>query len=196
MTLPMPSGCEVSWLRMEMYLLGEGGEDERTAIASQLQDCAHCQQMAAEIGEDTRSLPVLPEAPEPWWRRVDLRWLVAPPVLVAALALFFVRPPADFPGPSVAVKGGNLAVETVTAADGRVQVRVTCPPGLGDLGIVVFEGGQAFHPLEMPACGNRVVAGAMTVDVPEETVVCVAEGAAEMARPAQLGPNAACTPLR
>ena len=25
MTAPMPSGCEVSWRRREMYLLGDGG---------------------------------------------------------------------------------------------------------------------------------------------------------------------------
>jgi len=196
MTAPMPSGCEVSWLRMEMYLLGDGGEAERDMVATRLQDCAHCRQMAAEIREDTRSLPMLPEVPEPWWRRLDLRWMVAPPVLVAALALFFVGPPTDFPPAEVAVKGGNLAVETVTAADGRVQVRVTCPPGIEDLGIVVFEGRKVFRPLEMPTCGNRVVAGAMTVDEPDDTMVCVAEGAAAVARPAQLGPMAACTPLR
>ena len=52
--------CEVSWLALERYLLGELEGAAAAQVAEQLNHCAHCQQLRATIEGDLRPLPELP----------------------------------------------------------------------------------------------------------------------------------------
>lgn len=196
--------CDVSWLRLERYLLGELEGPAAEAVARSLETCAHCQAIQAEIAGDGRPLPELPPLPvsppvgarEPTpaegpWRRLAraLRPRLLAPVAVLALALLVVAQLPDrgerveehpgWPPAEISVKGGTLAVELAAEPGGdRLQVRLTCPPGSEELELVFFEGHAASFPLALPACGNRVVAGAVRAEVEAGSVgrVCIVQG--------------------
>ena len=188
----------ISWLRLEHFHLGELPQEERGHIQAHLHDCPHCRAMLAEIEDDGRTLPPLPDtAPsaKPWYRRLDILFpAVAGPVLVAALALILVLPPSTtpgLPGPRVAYKGGELAIDLVRERAGvtrqspkayqdgdRFAVLITTPAGERHWDLVVLQQGQAFFPLEPGATsgGNRTNVGAFTLTGPGAADVCVMVG--------------------
>jgi len=186
----------ISWLRLEHYHIGELPPDVHNQVQAHLDDCPHCREMLAEIEDDARTLPPLPlpdaSPAQPWYRRLSILFpAVAGPALVAAIALILVLPPTthpDLPGPRVAYKGGELAIDLVRERAGvvrpgpkayqdgdRFSVLVTTPPGEHAWDLVVLQQGQAFFPLESGATpgGNRVTVGAFTLTGPGEVSVCV-----------------------
>lgn len=189
----------ISWLRLEHYHLGELPPGEHSHIQAHLHDCPHCSAMLAEIEDDARTLPPLPlpdaSPAQPWYRRLSILLpAVAGPVLVATVALILVLPPVispELPGPRVAYKGGELAIDLVRERAGaikqspkaykdgdRFELLVTTPPGQHTWDLVVLQQGQAFFPLEPGSVsgGNRQVVGAFVLTGPGAADVCVVVG--------------------
>ncbi len=217
----------VSWLRLEHYHLGELPPGEHSTIQAHLDGCAHCRAMLAEIEDDARTLPPLPlpdaTPAQPWYRRLSILIpSVAGPVLVAALALILVLPPAttdpELPGRRITTaKGDVVAIDLVRERDGvtrqspdayqdgdRIQVQLTTTPATHSWDLVVLQDGQAFFPLEPGTTpgGNRQVVGTFAITGPGDAAVCVMvdEGRVERAileaRGAEsLADGAACVTL-
>lgn len=190
----------VSWLRLERYALGELDADAAAAVEGHVVDCPACRACLTRIERDDVALLPLPAAPRtharaPWWRR----WVPAGgAALVAAAAalllIVWLSGDRDREPRGGAVKGEALAVELVrehagtTAADpalfrdgDRFSVRITCPPGAGDVGLEVEQAGVVARPIAVPAdftCGNRVaLPGAFRVTGTDPVQVCVVRGA-------------------
>jgi len=134
----------VSWLRLELYALGDLTAGERAEIANHLAGCARCRACADRIaGDADRALAPLPATapgiaparalPEPLVRRrwrIDWRHALAAVAVAAAVAVVVGSPvPGRAPakeGPRgasalpqvVAVKGGDVTVELVRERDG------------------------------------------------------------------------------
>ncbi|MFH1469302.1 MAG: zf-HC2 domain-containing protein [Pseudomonadota bacterium] len=211
----------ISWLRLEHFHLGELPAEQHRLVAAHIAACPACRAQLAEIEDDSRTLPPLPlpaaPAPAPWWRRWSLLAPATLPLMVAALALILLIPPAtpELPGPRVAFKGGELALALVRARgeqaapstylDGdRFQVLLTLPPGGLAWDLVVLQAGEAFFPLEAGVCagGNRVPVGAFTLTGPGDAVVCAVAGEGRPSRDALqaqgaavLGEGAVCVGL-
>ena len=206
------SACPTSWLRMERYALDELRGDELQDVEGHLASCAACSELLAGIRADTRPLPPLPavEIPTPWWKQIDLRWLLAPAALAVGALLVLRLPAPGLPAAEIQVKGGTLAVELVRERGGalstdprsytpgdRIQVRTTCPPGAA-VEVVVFEAGRPSFPLPTPACGNGVVAGAIRLTGSGPVAICVVEDRPRnsIAGLEDLGAAAACVDLK
>lgn len=143
---------------------------------------------------------------------------------MAAAALLMVRtlgsPSERAPAERISVKGGDVAIELVRKrgelvvsdarafADGDAfKVLLTCPPPLSPhFDVVVYQGGQAYFPLEagaLSSCGNRrTLSGAFSLDGPHDALVCIAlsEHGAPARSALRRGPEAlpelsVCTPV-
>lgn len=172
--------CEVSWLRLEAYVLDEVDATERAEIASHLARCADCRARLAAITEDHRPMPAWPGRRSRWWT-------LAPPLLAAALALVVVglATPTRW-----GTKGGDLALSLTRWRSGdiaadresylsgdRFQVAVTCPPGDRRYVLAVFEGEAPAVALGegTTSCGNaRLLPDAFAVSGTQVIQVCVA----------------------
>jgi hypothetical protein len=189
----------ISWLRLEHFHLGELPQEEHSLIRTHLDACPHCRAMLAEIEDDARTLPPLPETASsptlPWYRRAFTIYTLGP-VMAAAIALVMLLPTTtdpQLPGARVAWKGGELAIALVRERAGvvkqdprayrdgdRFQVLLSTPPGEHPWDLVVLQDGEAFFPLAAgtSAGGNRVPIGSFELTGPGEVAVCVmvAEG--------------------
>lgn len=200
----------VSWLRLERHALGELDAREGREISDHLATCARCRAVADQLAGDAgRALPPLPQiaahrrrqALPPsrrWWRFLrGRRQAFVAATAVAAFALVVALRPREQPRVgqprivTVAVKGGDVAIEVVRERDGsvaweptsfargdRFKVLVTCPPPMqlhADL-VVVQTDGPAFPGAPaLIACGNRVpVLPAFRITGPGPATVCVA----------------------
>lgn len=186
----------VSWLRLELYALGEVGADERTEIAGHLAACPICRERADLIaGDGGRELPPLP-APPPSRPTRHPRWFAFAAVLATAATILLVvwaRPANEPPlgGQRIAVKGGDVTIELVReragsiaweptsfTADDRFKLLLTCAAPLhvyADL--VVLQGdGPAFPGApSLIGCGNRIpLPTSFRITGPGDASVCVA----------------------
>ena len=126
------TGEPVSWLDLELYVLGELPGDGEQEVESHLELCEVCRDCLELIRADRSVLPQLPRLPElvhdqprdgdsghdhqgAWWRW--LRWAVAPAAVAAAAVLLALLLPDDptvtLPPRRVAIKGGQLALTLV-----------------------------------------------------------------------------------
>lgn len=165
----------ISWLRLEQLALGELRAGEAAEVEHHIANCPACRACLEHIRASEPSLSPLRITPvAPRWSRW-LRWS-APGALLAAAALILWltidRPAANpaLPGPRVAVKGGELAINLIREHRGatadpsrfrdgdRFLVEVTCPPGRRYVDVVVAQGAEVGFPIpaESIDCGNRV----------------------------------------
>jgi hypothetical protein len=207
----------ISMLKLERHRLRELPQRDARAVDEHLVQCACCRACLEEIERDSAEL-VLPPLPavvhtlplraSAWPRRVVAG---AAGLALAAAVLLMLRPTDEAlrtPPSRVRVKGGDLAVELVRrdargvladsarfASGDAFKVLVTCPPieGPQRLEVVVYQGGQAYFPLDaraLQACGNRrSVDGAFSLSGTSEARVCVALGAEQSRATLALGPT-------
>ena len=217
----MSAGCAgtpVSWPRLEQHALGELPAADARAVDQHLADCPTCRACFDEARE-TIALPPLPQtaAPRtPWWRTWPT-WTGAAVAAAALLLVIVLRPDGSghragaLPGPRVAYKGGELAIDLVRErggdasldpthyADGdRFAVLVTCPPGDRWIDVVVTQDGRRDFPIAAArvACGNRIDAGAFRLTGDTPASVCVIAGDERPPRNALPGDGAACALIR
>ena len=122
----------VSWLRLELYHLGELSEAERRQIHEHLAVCWACQECLSLIEQDCRALPPLPvprvEKEPRWWRWWPRRWprpawpqlsrpWAMPAALATGLAMLFLLTAVlregdrqEIPRQSIIHKGGELSL--------------------------------------------------------------------------------------
>ncbi len=176
----------VSWLRLELYHLGELPDAESELSGAHLESCGACAASLHRLERDQRKLAPLPDRAEAPRRNPWLGWTLrlAP---VAAAAVFLVS--TVWKGPEtperpgvVTIKGGDVSISLVRERDGRIevdpvafsagakrgiyrsgdrfQVAVTCPgPDAMSADVVVYQSGEAHFPYEAAQrvrCGNRV----------------------------------------
>lgn len=135
------TGQPVSWLRLELYHLGELPAGERRTVDGHLQSCAVCRAALASIADDTRRLAPLPDldalpvgvapTPGPGLGQRLWTWLSGPggrllPVAVAGLAglaalLIWSLPGGPPPLPGGRFKGGEAALVLLRERQGAVQ---------------------------------------------------------------------------
>jgi hypothetical protein len=193
----------VSWLRLELYQLGEIAEAERASIATHLAACPACAACLASIeGDDAVALPPLPVARKAQVRglasHARLGALAAGALALAAAILLGVggtwqRGSAVDSGSGAQVKGDAVAFSLVRDDDERIDdVRgvfkggdrfkavVTCPPSLGaTFDLVVYDKAGASFPLApvSVACGNNVpLPGAFRLSGSDDETVCLTWG--------------------
>ena len=229
----------LSWLRLERHALGALDAGERRDISAHLSTCARCRAVADQIAADAgRELPPLPavaasgatSAPppavppshrgRPFLRGRRQAFVVA--AAAAAFALVIALRPHDVPrvgqpgtvARTVAIKGGDVAIELVRERDGsvaweptsfapgdRFKLLVTCPPPLQlHADIVVLQSDGPAFPGEPAvfACGNRVpVLPPFRITGPGPATVCVAfDRSAPPSRAATSGGHMAPTTAR
>jgi len=231
----------LSWLRLERHALGELDAGERRDISAHLSTCARCRavadQIAAEAGRELPPLPAVaasgatsapqPVVPPPHRGRPFLRgrrqtFVVAAAAAAAAFALVIGLRPQGQPrvgqpriaARTVAIKGGDVAIELVRERDGsvaweptsfgpgdRFKLLVTCPPPLQlHADIVVLQSDGPAFPGEpaVIACGNRVpLLPPFRITGPGPATVCVAfDRSAPPSRAALSGGDTAPTTAR
>ena len=206
----------ISWLRLERYRLLELAPDAAGEVERHLAACPACRTCLAHV-DVPREVAPLPEgtrAATPRRSRTVARFGVGIGLLAAAAAaLLWIAPPAvaPSPGPRMAVKGGELALNLVRLHEGttghdpsrfapgdRFKVQLTCPPGLtGSAHIVVLQAGAAYAPLDpypLAGCGNlRTLPGAFELDGASPATVCAAVTAGapfDLGELARRGPKA------
>ncbi len=214
------AGTPVSWLRLERHALGELPAADARAVNEHLEACPTCRACFDET-RGTIALPPLPRAAvaprTPWWRARPA-WTGAAVAAAAVLLLVVLRPGGEsdhragaLPGPRVAYKGGELAIDLVrergdaTALDptryasgDRFAVLVTCPPGDRWVDVVVEQDGQRDFPIAAArvACGNRIDVGAFRLTGDTPVAVCVVAADAPPPRDAFPRDTAACARIR
>ena len=135
MSFPINDGSRPSKLELGRRLSGElpmQNTPEEAAFSEQVArpglapfDWEILSKAAARVPEEdplvalpkTAELPDTREAAlaESWWQKLRLAWLV--PVLVAAMALFFVLPQGTGPG----IKGDNVDIDFMLQRDGEMM---------------------------------------------------------------------------
>lgn len=218
-----------SFLRLERYRLRELSALEAHAVSEHLTACDACRACLAEVEREVQlpALVVTPLRARPRSRALRLGGSVAGALALAAAALLVVRSAGDrqpaqahVPPARLSTKGGETAIELVRkhgdalAHDSAVfvegdafKVLLTCPAPLAPhFEVVVYQAGEAFFPLSpgvIERCGNRrTLAGAFSLDGPDEALVCVALDAAPLARatlrrgPGALPELSVCTRVR
>ncbi|MGO9833352.1 MAG: zf-HC2 domain-containing protein [Polyangiaceae bacterium] len=193
----------VSWLRLELYQLGEVDGAERASIASHLASCPACAECLASVESDEASaLPPLPAAREVRARGLGARARLgaygASVLALAAAAMLGVGARwrqgslADSGG-AAGVKGDAVAFSLVRDDDQRIddatgvfrdgdrfKAVVTCPPSMGEtFDLVVYDASGASFPLTRArvACGNGVpLPGAFRLSGSAEETVCLTWG--------------------
>ena len=195
-------GEPISWLKLELYELGELKDRDLQAVEEHLEHCDACSSRLALIRSDKRSLPPLPETDRtvvlPALRRMRgfRRAVMTLPFLAAAAMALVTLLPAKphksnpFSG-KVRWKGGELALMLVREHLGAVQesprrfspgdrfmIRLTCPPDASVIwDVAVFQGGEVYFPYQPSAaigCGNLVpLPGGFTLDGDRDAMVCV-----------------------
>jgi hypothetical protein len=205
----------VSWLRLELYQLGEVDPVERTSIASHLGACPACAACLARIErDDAAALPPLSitRGAEAGGRmsRARLGALAAGALALAAAALLggggaWRHGSASGPGSAAGVKGDAVAFSLVRDDDERIddakglfhdgdrfKAVVTCPPPLGaTFDLVVYDAAGASFPLARArvVCGNSVpLPGAFRLSGSGEQTVCLTWGSER--EPLRAGPPA------
>lgn len=152
-------------------------------------------------------------------------WTVSTATLLGvALGLVLLTPKHNdlrYPPPSIAIKGGDLALTVVREREGRIvenpilfaqgdrfSLRITCPPqGSVQWEAVVFQNDRVYFPLEAGKilnCGNhRPLRGAFRLTGNAPTQICVSIGDKLPSRKAivrngidALPQNTVCTELR
>lgn len=215
-------GQPVSWLRLELYQLGEIAETERASIATHLAACPACAACFASIErEGAVALPPLPVARKVQTGSVAsyarLGALGAGALALAAGVLLGVgaawrHGDAFDPGSAARVKGDVVAFSLVRDDDERIddargvfkdgdrfKAVVTCPPSMGlAFDVVVYDASGASFPLARArlACGNNVpLPGAFRLSGSSEETVCLTWGMER--EPLRGGPpaNALCKRL-
>jgi hypothetical protein len=186
----------ISWLRLERYRLQELAVADAREIEQHLAACASCRECLAKVDAPLPlpELPVRVPAPirRPVWGRARFVAAASAITAAAAAAVLMLRssPGLEPPRRVLAIKGGELAIGLVRERAGaiarepsqfapgdRFKVLLTCPPPLRPhVDVVVFQGEQAFFPLqpaELAACGNALaLPGAFALDGAEDALVC------------------------
>ncbi|MGD0526960.1 MAG: zf-HC2 domain-containing protein [Polyangiaceae bacterium] len=195
-------GDPISWLRLELFHLGELPAPERVPITEHLAACPACAACLARIREDDAlALPVL-STPKRARRSAlssfAVRAVAAIGALAAGGALVLGLRGNAHRGESertrlgeVRVKGDAIAFslvredgERVTGTAGvyrdgdRFKAVVTCPPGAGlALDVAVYDMAGVSFPLEPArelACGNDVpLPGALRLTGDTDEIVCL-----------------------
>jgi hypothetical protein len=144
-SVPPPLQCAgepISYLRLEMYLLGELPLAERERVGVHIGECSVCRACLDELRASEIQLPELPSQALGAGASVraramrSRRWtVVMSAVAMAAAALLFVRlrpkssetgvPLAfEIPPSHVQVKGGELALSLVRERDGDIALAI------------------------------------------------------------------------
>jgi len=191
----------VSWLRLELYQLGEVDAAEHASIAAHLAACPACAECLASIErEEASTLAPLPAARKARGlaSRGRLGAVGAGALALAAVILLGVgggwrRGSAVDPGGAARAKGDGVAFTLVRDDDERIdettgvfregdrfKAVVTCPPSMGGaFDLVVYDASGASFPLPRAhvACGNGVpLPGAFRLSGSAEETVCLAWG--------------------
>lgn len=204
-------GQPISWLALEQLCLGELDGARRAEVLEHLdacEACASCRDQIEVAGELVLpELPALPPVPPPtpstsWlaglrgWRAAWAGFATAA-VAAAALVVFVVvdRSPSrrGAPDRSVAIKGGEAAIDLVRSSGGstavdpgvfmagdRFKVLFTCPPDAElHVDVLVYQDGEPAFPFaaQRVQCANRVaLPGAFRITGEAKATVCVAFG--------------------
>lgn len=190
-------GEPVSWLRLELYGLGELPEAEAREIAEHLAACGACQACFERTALPAPPLGLPLPAAKP--RRVAWRahavW-AAGSVVSAALGAWLLWMPsqgdlAGRPGSRASVKGGDMSMEllrldaqgrqlaaTHFAPGDRFKVSLSCAAEVApEASVLVFQAGQTFvamPPHALGSCGNhRTLPGAFRLTGESAAEVCV-----------------------
>ncbi len=202
----MTVGCidrPVSWLRLEVYQLGEIGEVERTSIATHLAACPACAACLASIeGDNAVALPPLPVGHKSQAyglaSRARLGALAAGAIALAAAVLLGVggtwrRGTVVDRDSAARVKGDAVAFSLVRDDNERIddaagvfrggdrfKAIVTCPPSMAStFDLVVYDKAGSSFPLApmSVACGNNVpLPGAFRLSGSGDETVCLTWG--------------------
>jgi hypothetical protein len=194
----------VSWLRLELYQLGDVDDAERARISSHVAACPACSACLASVErEEATLLPPLPVVRRARAGRLGSRArlgvLGTGALALAAGVLLFVgggfrHGSAIDSGGAARVKGDAIAFSLVRDDDVRIddatgvfrdgdrfKAVVTCPPSMGvTFDLVVYDASGTSFPLSRTqlACGNGVpLPGAFRLSGSAEETVCLTWGA-------------------
>ena len=201
-------GEPVSYLRLELYGLGELPEPEAGEIAEHLAACSACsacyERVSAPVPPLSLPLPAAkPQAPRRAGWRARAVWAAGSVVSAALGAWLLLMPREAGLVERGSVKGGSMSMELVRvdaegrqlaathfAAGDRFKVSLSCAAeGAPEASVLVFQAGETFvamPPHALGSCGNhRTLPGAFRLTGESAAEVCVvlsnASGAAELA---------------
>jgi hypothetical protein len=192
-------GEPVSWLRLELFIIGELAAAERQQVASHLEQCAPCRSClefaqrppAASSAGRPLAQPATPRAGRRRWPLLTSAAALAAASLLLIVQTDITSPTTpESPPARIAIKGGELAIQLVRERDGtqttdpqrfashdRFRVLLTCPGGrVARWELIVYQADEVYFPLDASpvACANAVaLPGAFRLSGQAPATVCL-----------------------
>ncbi|MBN2801472.1 MAG: hypothetical protein JXR91_00105 [Deltaproteobacteria bacterium] len=196
------SSAPLSWLTLEQYFLGELPPEKWASVESHIHECGSCSSAMESIRGDFTILKPLPEIKSkertPFFYMGSYAMAGAVALLIVSIAVLVFKPTINrykttetvqMPPSHISYKGGELALGIIRKRgdnltqnprgfiDGdKFAVNITCPPGLRNALIVVFQDGKSYFPIktEKPVTceNNHPLTGSFELAGSSDVTVC------------------------